>query len=475
MNLSLISVEIITAVLGLFVLVLGLMAPAAQRKGIGYFATFSLLVTMVIAFAMHGIEGTVFDNMYIVDSFSSFFKITFLLAAFLVSMFSCSYVEQLGYNQGQFFALIILSLLGMMVMASAVDFITLYMGLELMTISFVILTAYKHGDKKASEAGMKYILLSAMSSGVLLYGLSIMYGVAGSTEYSDLINTIAAGNLQPFTVMGLVFLIAGFGFKISMVPFHMWSPDIYEGAPTPVTAFLAVGSKAAGFAAFIRMFMIALPGTREVWMMLVVILSAMTIVLGNFVAIPQTNIKRMLAYSSIAHAGYILMGIVAYTSMGVAAMLYYLVLYIFANCGAFACATAFSNLTGSDEIKDYSGMWKRSPLIASVMLLCLLSLAGIPPLAGFVGKFYLFMAVIDQGYLWLAFLGIGMSMVSVYYYLIVVKVMFLGDPIDDTPVPVTLGTKVVLAISALGSLFLGIYPGPLTDFATKVAQVFFPM
>lgn len=475
MNLSLLTVEIITAILGLFVLVLGLVAPAGQRKGIGYFTTLSLTALLMVAFVFHGVEGTAFGGMYAVDSFGNYFKITFIIAAILVCMFSNSYTERLGYNQGEFFALTVFSLLGMMIMAAAVDLVTFYLGLELMTISFVILTAYRHGDKKSSEAGMKYMLLSAMSSGILLYGLSIMYGVSGSTLYSDLVKTVTAGSIEPFTVIGLVFLLAGFGFKVSMVPFHMWSPDIYEGAPTPVTAFLAVGSKAAGLAAFIRMFMIALPGTRDVWMTVVIVLCAMTIVLGNFVAIPQTNIKRMLAYSSIAHAGYMLMGLVAFTSLGVSAVLYYAMLYVFANAGAFAAATAFSNLTGSDEIKDYTGMWKRSPLIASVMLLCLLSLAGIPPLAGFVGKFYLFTSIIDQGYIWLAFLGIGMSMVSVYYYLIVVKVMFLGDPVDDTPVPVTLGTKTVLIVSALASLFLGIYPGPLTEFATRVAQVFFPM
>ncbi|MEL7565024.1 MAG: NADH-quinone oxidoreductase subunit N [Dehalobacterium sp.] len=474
MNISLLTLEIIVAVLGMFVLVLGLVTPAGQKKGIGYFTVLSLVAALVIAIILHGEQGTAFGTMYVVDAFSSYFKITFLVAAVLITTFSLSYVDNLGYNQGEFFALMIMSLLGMMLMASAADFIVFYLALEMMTIPFIILTAYRHGDKKSSEAGMKYMLLSAMSSGILLYGLSILYGVAGSTQYADVINAVS-GDMQPLTVMALVFLLGAFGFKISMVPFHMWSPDIYEGAPTPVTAFLAVGSKAAALAAMIRMFMIALPETRDTWMTVVIVLCAMTIVLGNFVAIPQTNIKRMLAYSSIAHAGYLLMGLVAFTSLGVSAILYYVMLYVFANAGAFACINAFGNLTGSDEIKDYTGMWKRSPLIASVLLLCLLSLAGIPPLAGFVGKFYLFTAIIDQGYIWLAFLGIGMSMVSVYYYLIVVKVMFLGNPVEDTPIPVSLSTKTVMFVSALASLFLGIYPAPLTNIATKVAQLFFPM
>jgi len=474
MNLQLLTVEIIVALLGLLILVFGLVAPASQRKGLGYFTTMSLTMTLLVTFFLRDMSGTAFGGLYQVDAFGNYFKMVFLLAAIMVCLFANSYVERVGYNHGEFFALTVFAMLGMMVMASATDLITLYMGLELMTIPLIILTAFRHGDKKASEAGVKYMLLSAMSSGILLYGLSILYGVsAGSTAYGDILAAIGQNGLQPFTVMGLVFLLAGFGFKISMVPFHMWSPDIYEGAPTPVTAFLAVGSKAAGFAALLRMFMIALPDTQDTWMTVIIALCALTIVLGNFVAIPQTNIKRMLAYSSIAHAGYLLMGLVAFTSLGVSAILYYLMLYVFANTGAFAAITAFGNFTGSEEIRDYTGMWKRSPLIASVLLLCLLSLAGIPPLAGFVGKFYLFTAIIDQGYIWLAFLGIGMSMVSVYYYLIVVKMMFLGDPAETTAIPVSLGTKTVLIISALVSLFLGIYPAPLTDFATKVAAVFF--
>lgn len=475
MNLSLLTLEIIVATIALFVLVLGLVTPKSQKKGIGYFTVLSLVSTLIVAIVLFNKTGSSFGTMYVVDTFSNFFKITFLVSAILVGMFSLSYTEKLGYNQGEFFAMMVMSLLGMMLMASAADFIIFYLALEMMTIPFVILTAFRYGDKKSSEAGMKYMLLSAMSSGVLLYGLSILYGAAGSTQYADVINLITADNIQPLTVIGLVFLIAGFGFKISMVPFHMWSPDIYEGAPTPVTAFLAVGSKSAALAAMLRMFMIALPATRDVWMILIIMLCALTIVVGNFVAIPQTNIKRLLAYSSIAHAGYLLMGLVAFTDLGISAILYYVMLYVFANAGAFACVTAFGNYTGSEEIKDYTGMWKRSPFIAAVMLLSLLSLGGIPPLAGFVGKFYLFTAIIDQGYLWLAFLGIGMSLVSAYYYLIVAKVMFIGNPVEDTSIPVSLGTKAVMWISAIASLFLGLYPGPLTELTTKVAQLFFPM
>ena len=229
MNLSLLTLEIVVATLALFIFILGLVAPANQKRGIGYFTVLSLVVSLIIAIILHGESGTAFGTMYVVDPFSSYFKIAFLIAAVLVTMFSISYVNKLGYNQGEFFALTVLALLGMMIMSSAADFITFYLGLEMMTIPFIILTAFRYGDKASSEAGMKYMLLSAMSSAVLLYGLSILYGAAGSTLYSDVINVITGDNIDALTVIGLVFLLAGFGFKISMVPFHMWSPDIYRG------------------------------------------------------------------------------------------------------------------------------------------------------------------------------------------------------------------------------------------------------
>ncbi|GAW92858.1 NADH-quinone oxidoreductase subunit N [Calderihabitans maritimus] len=474
MNFTLLTVEILTALLATGLLVLGLLVPKNQNRGVGYLTTLGLLAILAVTFVFRNVNATLFNGMYIVDPFATFFKQLFLVAAILVSIASLDFVQKLGYNQGEFFSLLVYATLGMMIMASAGDLITLYIGLELMTISFCILACYKKKDAKSAEAGIKYIILGAMSSAILLYGLSLIFGLTQTTVIGD-IAAVVTEHVQPLLLIGVIFLVAGFGFKISAVPFHMWSPDIYEGAPTPVTAFLAVASKAAGFAVFLRVFMQAIPTTQPYWLLLLMVLATLTMLLGNFVAIPQTNIKRLLAYSSIAQAGYLLLGLIAFSSLGVAAILFHSILYVFSNLGAFMVAIAFSNATGSDEIKDYAGLSRRSPLLAVVMLLSLLSLAGIPPLAGFQTKFYLFTSIIDKGYLWLAFVGIGTSMVSVYYYLIVGKVMYLGEPpADSKPIHVPLGLQAALLISMAATIFFGIYPTPLLNAALNVAQVFFP-
>ncbi|HHX50581.1 MAG TPA: NADH-quinone oxidoreductase subunit N [Clostridia bacterium] len=475
-DLALLVPEIATAVLALGLLVLGLLVPKDQHRGIGYLTTAGLVGIFISTFLYWGINASVFGDMYLVDPYGLFFRQLFLAAAILVSMTAKDYVSRLGYNQGEFYALLVTATLGMMLMGAAGDLITLYLGLELMTISFVILTAYQKTDAKSAEAGVKYIILGAMSSAVLLYGLSLVFGFTGSTVIAQIAASLAkTEGLEPLLLLGMVFLIAGFGFKISAVPFHMWSPDIYEGAPTPVTAFLAVASKAAGLAAFVRIFFTILPDFEPYWSMVVIILAALTIVLGNLVAIPQTNIKRMLAYSSISQAGYILLGMIAFSSLGVAALLYHSLFYVFANVGAFAVVIAVGKATGSDEIKDYSGLARTSPALAAVMLVSLLSLAGIPPLAGFVSKLYLFMAIMDRGLIWLAFLGIGMSMVSVYYYLIVVKAMYLGAPKENaSSIPVSGSTRLALLVCLGMVVIFGLYPEPLTNVALDVAQSFFP-
>jgi NADH-quinone oxidoreductase subunit N len=271
-------------------------------------------------------------------------------------------------------------------------------------------------------------------------------------------------------ILAIVLVIAGFGFKISAAPFHMWSPDIYEGAPTPVTAFLGAGSNVAGFAVLIKLLIQVMGSNQKTVVVLVIALSVLSMVIGNIIAIPQTNLKRMLAYSGIAHGGYILIGIVSYSTAGVSAMLYYILLYIFATIGAFASITAFSNVTGKDDIKDFSGMWKRSPFLAAVLLISLLCLAGIPPAAGFIGKFYLFAEVIKQGYLWMAFLAMGMSVVSIYYYIVVIRVMVMGEAEDSTKIKIPASLKIVMIVSVIMILIMGLYPGPITAWTTAVGS-----
>jgi NADH-quinone oxidoreductase subunit N len=474
-NYSLLTIEIATALLAIGVLVIGLLIPKEQKYGLGYLVTIGLLGILFVSFGFYGVNATTFDGMFILDDFSVFFKQLFLLAAALVTLSATLYVKKMGANYGEFFVMIVFATLGMIILASAGDMITLYLALETMTISFYILTGYKKEDNKSAEAGIKYLLLGAISSGILLYGLSIVYGLTGTVVIADIAAKVKVMGDTPFALtVGLVFLIAGFGFKISAVPFQMWSPDVYEGAPTPVTAFLAVGSKVAAFAILIRVFMIAFPSLAVQWKFLFSVLAALTIVVGNTVAIPQTNIKRMLAYSSIAQAGYILTGVVAASQAGVKGVAFYGMIYVFATMGAFTVVMSFSANTGSDEIKDYAGLAQRSPLMAAVLTICFLSMAGIPPLAGFVGKFYLFSSIVNQGYLWLVIIGLVMSMASVYYYLSVVKVMYMADPIDDAPILVPAGAKATLLISMIITVILGVYPEPLSQLAILAAKSLVP-
>lgn len=470
-DISLLSIEMLTAALGLAVLIMGIISPQSARKGLSWVALIGLVGITGVAIASWDTHSSVYSGMYLVDNYATFWKITFLVAATLVVLGSMRYVDNMG-GQTEYYSILVFATLGMMVMASAGDFITLYMGLELMTIAFFILVCFRKNDGKSVEAGIKYILLAGMSSAVMLYGLSLIYGLTGSITINEVGRIIAMNPVSPALVLGMVMLVAGLGFKISAVPFHMWSPDVYEGAPTPVTAFLAVGSKAASFAILIRIFVAALPGVWEHWAMVMAILAAVTIIVGNLVAIPQNNIKRLLAYSSIAQAGYILVGLVTATEAGIKGVMFYAFLYVFATVGAFTVATYFYNITGSDKIKDYAGLSQRSPLMAAVMLVAMLSMAGIPPLAGFVGKFYLFKTIVDN-YLWLAFIGLIMSMVSVYYYLRVALVMYRDEPADPTPIKISSPVAITLVVTMVVTLVIGVYPGPLSEVVNAAAHSFF--
>lgn len=469
---SLIIPEIAIAILGLVILVLGLILPGKSRQGLGWVTAIGILGVIALTIAGWNKHGDLYEGLFIVDQYASFFKIIFLTAAFLSVLGSMRYVDRHLGNQSEYYSIMLFALLGMMVMASAGDFMTIYLGLELMTIAFIILVCFRRNDPKSLEAGLKYVLLAGMSSAVLLYGLSLIYGVAGSVIIKEIGRELAVVGPIPIIMLGIVMLVAGLGFKIAAVPFHMWSPDVYEGAPTPVTAFLAAGSKAASFAVLIRVFVIGMLGVSLSWDLMLAIMAAVTIIVGNLVAIPQTNIKRLLAYSGIAQAGYLLVGLVAVSLAGVKGILFYLFLYVFATMGAFMVVIHFYNATGSDEIKDYSGLAQRSPLMAAVLLVSMLSMAGIPPLAGFVGKFYLFMSVVDN-YLWLVFIGLLMSMVSVYYYLRVALVMYRDNPVDSTPINISAPVAVTLLTTMIVTIILGIYPGPVSEVVNSAVRSFF--
>ena len=465
--------EIAVAALTLILLAIGLLIPPGARKGmvpLTVFATLGILVYTVIDF-FYGTKTSFLNGMYLHDQYAIFFKILFLTAAILVVLSSSDYIQKLPGNRGEFYALLMSATLGMMIMVGAGDLITIYVGLELMTISFYILVAYNLNDGRSSEAGIKYLVLGATSSAILLYGISLLYGLTGSTQLAEIAGSLDT-SLTPASILATVFLLAGFGFKISLVPFHMWAPDIYEGAPTPVTAFLAVASKAAAFAALVRVYLLTIGSQAfaPTGQTLLLVLAAATMVIGNLIAIPQTNIKRLLAYSSIAQAGYLMVGVIAATEPGVKAVLFYAMIYVFANMGAFAVTTLIGHVQGSDEIKDYAGLHRRSPLAAAVMTASLLSLAGIPPLAGFVGKFYLFSSVMSQGYTAIAYIVFVMSMFSVYYYLSVVKVMYLVDGEGLPDVPVHGGSKFTMVFTMLITLAIGLYPTPLAEMAMKAAS-----
>lgn len=477
---ALLSTEIIMAVLSLGLLAVGLLIPAGSRKGMFPLTIFALLGTLAYTLYdfFYGQRAAFLEGMYLHDQFAVFFKIVFLVAALLVVLFSSSYVQKFQAHRGEFYPLLMVATLGMMLMAGAGELITMYVGLELMTITFFILVAYRSEDGKSSEAGIKYLVLGSTSSAILLYGISIIYGLTGSTQMFAIAQFMGT-DLTPASILAIVFMLAGFGFKISLVPFHMWAPDIYEGAPSPVTAFLATASKAAAFAALVRFYLLMMYNQTfsETGQLLLLILAALSMVLGNLMAFPQKNIQRLMAYSGIAQAGYILVGVIAVSIPavsvfvdGIKGVLFYLMIYVFANLGAFAVITHIAQSQGSTEISAYAGLARRSPLAAAVLTISVLSLAGIPPLAGFVAKFYLFSAVVNQGYLWIAVVGFVMSMISVYYYLSIVKVMYLTEGEGLPEVPVYGAAKFGMILSLLVTLFLGIYPTPLAQMAITAAS-----
>jgi len=423
--------------------------------------------------------------MLAVDSFAIFFKLLFLGIAALVILASVDYASKLARFQGEYYALVLLSTLGMMLMAATTELISIYIALELTSISLYVLVGFLK-DPKSTEASLKYLLLGAVASAVLLYGMALVFGTTGETQLGEIAQVIQAMSLQttlasPALILGIVLLIAGFGFKIAAIPFHMWVPDVYEGAPTPITAYLSVGSKAAGFAIILRVFYSAFGFPEWLslnWGLVFAVLAAASMTLGNVVAIPQTNIKRMLGYSSIAQAGYLMVGLAtigvspAADVLGRSGVLFFLAGYAVANLGAFIAIIAISNKLDSDLIQDYSGMSKRAPLLALALTLCLISLIGMPPAAGFMAKFYIFSGAVQHDLLWLVIIAVINSVISAYYYLRVVKVMWFGEPASEEKVGSSGALRIALSLSCLGVLLLGIIPGCIMNLAESAARMF---
>lgn len=494
-DIYLLSPEISMAGLAMLLILLDLVLP---RKGIlTAVAVLGLAAPLALSLVLWGdLNGDAARRMeadfgthlvtFVVDKFSLFFKFLLVGVAAIVILASSEYVQKFKRFHGEFFALVLFSTSGMMLLASTVELISIYISLELTALPIAALAAFLR-DGRSSEAGLKFLILSAISSAILLYGMVIIYGFTGATSITDIASQI--GNLVDgdaafggnALLFGVVLITAGFGFKISSVPFQMWAPDVYEGAPTPVTAFLSVASKAAGFAVILRVFYIAF--ANEIlavdWSAVFAVLSALSMTFGNLVAIRQNNIKRMLAYSTIAHAGYLMVGLAAVAARtpeaeaiaGPSGVLFYLGGYAITNLAAFSAVIAISNRVNSDQIDSFAGMARRAPFLAGVLAFSMISLIGVPPTVGFMSKIYLFGAAVDTNLEWLAVTGMVNSVISAYYYLRVVKVMYLQQPEEDGPVSSGFPMRLAVLSAMLGTLFFGIYPTPLINLARSAVGV----
>ena len=499
-DLSLLVPEIATCALALAVLGLDLIWPRLGGKKLGIITALGAASILLTTFLRRGVTGATFGGLYLADDYAVFFRLIFLIAVTLVSLLSADFVERELRRPGEWYALLLFSTTGFMLMAAAGDLLTLYLGLELGTISLYPLAGYlkrqlsrpegRHGGPHAAdlaarsgEAGLKFMIIGAVSSATLLYGISLVYGAVGTTAFAGLREGLrqvgVSFNLgwglvlpQAPLALGIAFIIAGFSFKMVAAPFHMWAPDVYHGAPTPITAYLSVASKCAGFAVVGRVFLGPLLAAASQWWLVLAALSFASMFYGNVVAIPQTNIKRMLAYSGIAQAGYILVGLTAVSRFGAASALFYLLQYTFTNIGAFIVVTVVAQETGREDIAVYRGLSRRSPALGFALLLLFLSLGGIPPLAGFWAKLYVFAAGIQQHLWWLVTLGVLTTVVSLYYYLMVIKQVYIFDPVDVSPIAIPRPAAVALFICVIAILLLA-YPRPVLSLADAAVRAFF--
>jgi NADH-quinone oxidoreductase subunit N len=476
-NFKLILPEIILCVFAIFIILLDPFLSKERKMISGHIAWIAVVLAFLANLSLWDIQETTLSNMFLVDNYATFFKFIFLIGSFLIIFVSMNYLKREEILHGEYFGLILFSTLGMMLLASGFDLVIIFLGLEIMSISLYVLTGFRRSDLKSNEAALKYFLMGAFATGFLLYGIVMMYGSTGSTSLEQIIKTIALGEAGPSLMVwaGAGLLLVGFGFKIAAVPFHMWVPDVYQGAPTPITAFISAGPKAAGFAALLRVFLFSFVTIKVDWTTIVWIMAALTMTAGNIIAIAQSDIKRMLAYSSIAHAGYVLVALVAGGETGISSALFYLLSYTFMNIGAFTIVILLGRKgqenTGLD---DYSGLAARSPVLAILMSVFMFSLAGFPPTAGFMGKFYVFSAAVKSGFVGLVVIGVLNSLVSVYYYLRVVVIMFMRAPEPEAQrIPVAFSAGLVLLISVWGVLHLGILPESLLSLAqTSVSSIF---
>jgi NADH-quinone oxidoreductase subunit N len=499
-DLKLIVPELILTVCACVALVMEVVLPYRLSRWAGYFAlaaTALAAASVVVlgtqvwpASPMTGFYGTVK-----IDGFAVVFKLIFLLAAALTVAISLRYLDVEGEQRGEYYSLVLFAAVGMMFLASGYDLIVLYISLELMALCFYVLVGYAKRERQSNEAGMKYFLLGAFSSGILLYGMSLLFGVAGSTNLGEIAPKVAQAaaaaadfapgmGLRPMVLLAMIALAAGLFFKIAAVPFHMWAPDAYQGAPTSVTAFLSTGSKAASFALYARIFVEALGGMRVDWAPLLGVVAAVTIMVGNWAAVTQTNSKRLLAYSSVSNAGYLLLGVIAANGYGYTGLVVYLIVYTFMNVGAFGVIIALRRRgVIGDEVDDLSGLGQKAPGMALMMAIFMLSLGGLPVTGGFIGKWFLFGGLLQRGaaegrnwYYWLAAWAAFNTVVSFYYYVRFIRAMYIGDrEADARPLSLSAPLQAALAICAVAVIFIGVYPHPFIKAAEAVAASLAPV
>jgi len=481
MNASLMTLELCVIALGVVLLLADFWVPNERKKFLAYAAIAALGGLFFISASGNGVcdlGGSAFNGAFVNDALAVFFKRLFLLAAMLVMFIAAEFSSRIEAAISEFYSLVLFALAGMLFAASSNDFVMLFVSIELITITFYVLVSFQRNKIASLEAGVKYLILGALSSAFMIFGIALIWGTTGELNFTKLAVLTPQFAASKIFLLGVLLVLVGLGFKIAAFPFQIWAPDVYQGAPTPTTAFLAIGSKAAGFVLLLRVLFSAVPAVTQQWANVLIVISGITILYGNLCALPQRNLKRLLGYSSISHAGYLLLGVAALSAAGQAAVLYYLAGYLFTVLAAFAViAIVLKNLDNKD-VAGLAGLNQRSPLLAATMTIAMVSLAGIPPLAGFFGKFLLLKAVLAQGatnhgYYCLAFTALVGVIISLYYYFSVVRAIYWGkDAADLSPIELSSPAKLTLWICLISIFWLGVFPNTVLNLANKAVEVF---
>lgn len=481
LNFLVVAPEIVVLVTALSVMIVDLFLGKEQKGRLAWLSLVGVLAAAGLSYYIWDGTDPALQNMLVADGYALFLNLVILTAAALAILFSVEYTARTGLALGEYYTLLLLSTAGMMLMAAAINLMTIFLALEILSIALYVLVGLNRAELRSAEAALKYFLLGAFASGFLLYGMALIYGQVGTTALGGIREHVASlgGEFPALLAVGLGLMIVGFGFKVALIPFQMWTPDAYQGAPTSVTAFMSVGAKAAGFAGLGRVVLYAFGDPASglslygEWVWVLAVLAALTMTVGNLAALRQSNLKRMLAYSSIAHAGYILVGLAAGNELGTSAVLFYLFAYAFMNVGAFAILIAVGRFEGTtaggETLDEFAGLGSRRPGLAAAMTLFMLSLAGVPPLAGFLAKLNVFGAAVQAGLVWLAVVGVLNSVVSAYYYLRVVVSMYMKEGALDEAAPVCLALQVGVGIAAVAVVLLGLWPAPILDLARLTA------